>query len=248
MQMTVSAMQSQPIPGRLLNSPNLSGKARKVVLIYRAGGLIGTGDRDMVFQQSRSAALFSVWLAIRPSRNTGILPWQPSSPSPNGRRRAALVCGPLAGSTGVGLVSSTTSLRQTDEGASRPSLLGGAKCKLDTTSASASDAVDFHRVFGYRAEHRHRIHTLAHCLALSARFYRTAQRHHRIAFAVSGGHTGNQIEQPGPEVTSATPCFPGDAVQPAAAIKAALALRWRTGIMRIEESSSANQIPYRFCP
>ena len=50
-----------------------------------------------------------------------------------------------------------------------------------------------------------------HLFGLVGAFYRTAQRHHRIAFAVSGGHTGNQIGAAGAGSDQRDARFPGDA-------------------------------------
>jgi hypothetical protein len=130
----------ESIPCLVIEQPDPPGEAGKVVLIDRAGGLIGAGNRDMAFfSSSRSAALFSVWLAIRPSRNTGFLApaiiFATRSMASSG---AAPVCGAsLAGRTLAWTGPSTTSCgRLTKALPGRP--CSAARNALETTSASAS--------------------------------------------------------------------------------------------------------------
>ena len=201
----------------------------------------------LFFSNSRSAALFSVWLAIRPSRNTGFFApaiiFATRSMASSG---AAPVCGAsLAGSTLAWTGSSTTSCgRLTKALPGRP--CSAARNALDTTSASASDAVTSteYLVTGLN------IATVSilwcTCLALSARFTAPPSATTGSPSLLAVAIPVIRLEQPGPEVTSATPAFP--VMRPtAAAIKAALA-SWRTGIMRIEESSSESNTLSIFAP
>ena len=184
-----------------------------MVLIYRAGGLIGTGDRDMAFFQqfAERRAVFRLAGHQTEQEYRIFCPGNHLRHSLNGVVRGRAGLRGFAGGQHPGvdwLIDDI--LRQTDEGASRPSLLGGAKCVRHDLRQRIGCG-DFHRVFGYRAEHRHRIHTLVDLFGLVGAFYRTAQRHHRIAFAVSGGHTGNQIGAAGAGSDQRDARFPCDA-------------------------------------
>ena len=83
-------------------------------------------------------------------------------------------------------------LRQADESAARAALLGGAEGVGDHFRQRIWRR-HLDGVFGDRAEHRHRIHTLVDLLRFIGAFYRAAQGHHRVAFAVRGGHAGDQV-------------------------------------------------------
>ena len=208
----VGEMQ-ESIPRLVIEQPNPPGKAGKVVLIHRAGGLIGAGNRDMAFfqqftqrravfrlaghQAEQEYRIFSAGNHLRDSLNGFV------------RRRAGLRR--IAGGQNPGVDRPVDHvLRQADEGAAGASLLGCAK-RVGNHFRQRFRGGDFHRVFGYRTKHRHRIHTLVHLFGLVGAFYRTAQRHHRVAFAVCGGHAGNQVRAAGAGRDQRDARFPGDA-------------------------------------
>ena len=83
-------------------------------------------------------------------------------------------------------------LRQADESAARAALLGGAEGVGDHFRQRVRRG-HLDGVFRHRAEHRHRIHTLVDLFGFIGAFHRAAQGHHRVAFAVGGGHTGDQV-------------------------------------------------------
>ena len=152
---------------------------------------------------------------------------------------AAPICGaPLAGSTLPLTGPSTTSCgRLTNALPGRP--CSAARKALETTSASASGAVTSTAYFVTGLN----IATVSilwwTCLALSARFTAPPRATTGSPSLLAVAIPVIRLEQPGPEVTSATPALP--VMRPtAAAIKAALA-SWRTGIMRMEESSSESK-------
>jgi hypothetical protein len=105
---------------------------------------------------------------------------------------AAPICGaPLAGSTLPLTGPSTTSCGRLTN-AARAALLGGAEGVGDHFRQRVRRG-HLDGVFRHRAEHRHRIHTLVDLFGFIGAFHRAAQGHHRVAFAVGGGHTGDQV-------------------------------------------------------
>ncbi len=183
----------QTVPGTVVKQPNPAGEAREVILIHRSGGLIGAGYWNMagLQQTAQRGAVFRL-AGHQAEQEDRVLrtgdKFRHRSMASSG---AAPICGaPLAGSTLPLTGPSTTSCgRLTNALPGRP--CSAARKALETTSASASGAVTStaYLVTGLN------IATVSilwwTCFFIGA-FYRAAS-HHRVAFAVRGGHAGDQV-------------------------------------------------------
>ena len=87
-------------------------------------------------------------------------------------------------------------------------MLGGTK-RIRYHFSNRIRRADFHCVFGDRAEHGNRVHALVHQFGFIRPLHRSAQRHHRVAFAVGGGNAGDQVGTARPGGNQRHPCLAG---------------------------------------